>query len=675
MPSLRQQIIEESARAFAAYDSGNKYVASGRQAAADKAVEGVVGFNHIGVAWTTVGRSAIDWSGQHRTHQEWRAQLNRFFFLTPLSGAYKETGDAKYAEAARDFIADWLRANPTVADWKMQPYDDTLNLAIRVQQWLGSLSQFLAGEIFDDALVEQMIESVNAQLAYLMENLKPEGNWRIGQADSLMTAGLILAFDPRSARWIEAGVRILNEAVMRQVLSDGVHIERNPDYHTWMTVIFEKYWSLGKNRPELGLAVTTDVVARMHDYFLACRKPNGQLNGLHDSNGRAVAKRAENWSQTRANFRMRAGLSDELPPTSQFFPQAGQACLRDGWGEDATYLAFDASTWGGTHCHLSRNAVQLHAHGRSVLIDPGTLTYETSDPMMAYGKSTRAHNTVTLNGWNQATTNPQRTRHLALPGYDLVESQYVGGYWPMTYHWWIVDGYGKGMFGEHHRSMLWIHGRAVVVLDHVTHTATAGNKPSIESTWQFSAGKVRLLDDNAGAVSEFPDGNAMLLFPLQAPGSNVRIYEGAREPLRGWLQGESGFVPAPQVCVAAPEVDAWATHLATVIVPFAGPVAPQVSARFVANTTRPAGDPPGFLELMWADGSTDRVYWTRRLELSMGVRPDRSGTNLRTDAALLHLRHDCNQRLLGGLVVDGSYVEPYSPKARNSLQSFTLDAQ
>ena len=35
-----------------------------------------------------VGLSDIDWSGGHINHQEWRAQLNRFFMLGPLASAY-----------------------------------------------------------------------------------------------------------------------------------------------------------------------------------------------------------------------------------------------------------------------------------------------------------------------------------------------------------------------------------------------------------------------------------------------------------------------------------------------------------------------------------------------------------------------------------------------------------
>ncbi|HVF10521.1 MAG TPA: heparinase II/III family protein, partial [Abditibacteriaceae bacterium] len=69
---------------------------------ADAAVAGDIFF--YGDQQTTIGRSNIDWSGGHHKHQEWRAQINRFYWLGLLAAMSRETGDEKYAEAARDYI-------------------------------------------------------------------------------------------------------------------------------------------------------------------------------------------------------------------------------------------------------------------------------------------------------------------------------------------------------------------------------------------------------------------------------------------------------------------------------------------------------------------------------------------------------------------------------------------
>ena len=69
---------------------------------AERALAGKVSF--YGVHLTEVGRRDIDWSAPQHRHQEWPAQLNRFMYLVPLAALYRETGEARYAEAARDYL-------------------------------------------------------------------------------------------------------------------------------------------------------------------------------------------------------------------------------------------------------------------------------------------------------------------------------------------------------------------------------------------------------------------------------------------------------------------------------------------------------------------------------------------------------------------------------------------
>ena len=55
-----------------------------------------------------VGRRGIDWTGGHLLHQEWPTQMGRFFLLGPLMRAYRQAPDTALAEAARDYIDDWI---------------------------------------------------------------------------------------------------------------------------------------------------------------------------------------------------------------------------------------------------------------------------------------------------------------------------------------------------------------------------------------------------------------------------------------------------------------------------------------------------------------------------------------------------------------------------------------
>ncbi len=632
-------------------DSASKFITPDGDVAR-RAVAGEIGFRHIGVKFTPVGRRDIDWSGLHHPHQEWPAQLNRFFQLGALAAEYRRTGDEQYAQAAADYIHDWLRVHPTRAGWQVAPYDNTLNLSIRVICWLSSLPELAASPLFDDAMLAAMFDSVSAQLEFLSGNLTVFGNWRIAQADSLLLAGVVMDGAPAAAAWRQQAVDVLNDAFHRQVLPDGAHVERTPGYHDWMCRVFEGYWRLGRAMPKLGLAMQAAAIARMHDYSLATRRPTGGLNAMHDCGGALTGERPADWADARGAFLREAGLDDALPPTSQFFPDAGQALLRDSWDPTATYLTFDATPWGGGHCHLSRNAVQLHAFGRTLLVDPGTLTYEASDPMMAHGKSTRAHNTVNLNGWNQCTNDP-KTRFFAGEGYDLVASLYDGGYWPGRYEWHWPQGFGPGIWAEHHRAMLWVKGRFVVVLDDVYNNALADNKPALEINWQFGPGELQVDLAARRAVTTHDDANVLLMTALAPPEMAAAVHAGEMDPPAGWLSGEGGYQPAPQLRLRSPRHETWQTDIATVLVPFAGKACPQVTAEGRAT----GSGTPGRVTLRWADGSTDTILWTRRLESAIGT-----AEGITTDASLVHIHRSAAGKLLAAMALDATHLRPLSRK-------------
>jgi len=655
--TLHDTIISQGQTLVVAFGGEQNALVSTRRDVADHAVDGEILFEFLGERFVPVGRKEIDWQAPQHAHQEWVAQLNRFFQWPPLALAYAETGEERYAEAARDYLVAWMAAHPTQVGWAPAPYDNTLNLAIRVQQWALALPRLLASPTFDDVLLVELLASIDAQCGYLCDHLTPASNWRIAQADALLTCGVAFPDQAGAARWRALGVCILNDAYHRQILPDGVHTERNPAYHWWMTDVFERYWQLGRAIPALGLCLQTEVISRMHDYCLATTRPNGASCALHDDVGRRTGPYDDRVAAARARFRRSAGLPETMPSTAQFFPEAGQVFIRDGWTPDATYVTFDASTWGGGHCHLGRNAVQLHAGGRTLLPDPGYLTYDARDPMMPYGKSTRAHNNLTINGWNQSEANPEGTRCLACAGYHLAASRYIGGYWPGRYEWHYPDGHGAGVFGLHHRLLLWLPSGVIVVVDHLTtEMATA---PAVEVNWQLAEGAVAV--DGNRAITQHPDANLLLLFAALPPGVEISVHAGERDPLRGWLPGDGGYVPAPQVCVSGvlPAPD---TRFTTVLLPFAGIQPPDLTATV---TTLTGG--AEVLRLLWTDDSVDEVVHTPCLLRAIDRYAD-----LDTDAALVHRHFTPQGSMNHGLVVDGSYCAPYVTVRRMRSEAFGI---
>jgi hypothetical protein len=104
---------------------------------------------------------------------------------------------------------------------------------------------------------------------------------------------------------------------------------------------------------------------------------------------------------------------------NHFYPESGHFIFRkavepcnaekrfDGFtGVRETYLHFDAAPLGflsiAAHAHADALSFILHVDGMPVIVDPGTFTYHTHKDLRRYFVSTLAHNTVCVNGKNQA---------------------------------------------------------------------------------------------------------------------------------------------------------------------------------------------------------------------------------------------------------------------------------
>ncbi len=610
---------------------------------ADHAVEGDVCRRPDG-SWVRIDFDRVDWDGlESGNPQELAMVMRRFYMLFPLISAYRATGDERYPRVARRYIEAFLRDHPYSGDWKPGPGDGDTQYDIRAGVWLTALAGFSRSPSFDDAFAGRIVEAVCVSLRYLAGHIRPNRNIRILHGKTLLLGGLRLAALPEAAGWLAQGREILNDAVRRQILPDGAHMEATPGYHEGMLKSVRKLWALAHAMPELGLQVPTERVAAMYDYLLAATRPDGDVISLHDSRYVGVSELEGPVRESRAAFRRAAGLPGDLPPACAGFPHAGQAFLRDDWTAESAYLTFDAASSRSFHWHPCRNSVTFFAHGRPLLVDPG---YPFETPQFPrYGHRTAHHNTVNFNGWNQCAS-PAEFRMEAAPGYALVEGLYGGGYWPDQ-----GGGHGEGIFGEHHRALLWIRGRFGVVLDHVHHTSGAGRKPSVEACWQFAEGPVTCDPRTGRVVTRHKHGNLLLAFPVTLPGAKLTVHEGERDPMRGWLPVEWGgaCVPAPLVRMTVPALDLWHGDMATLLIPYAGAEPPATrmsgSAPDTAIDTRRAGH----VRMEAADGTSDLLVWTRRLahaiERQHGVR---------TDGSLVHLRLDARGAVTGGLLVDGT---------------------
>ena len=600
-----------------------------------------------------VGLEDMDWSGGHVHHQEWTAQLNRFFWLQHVGVVYRETGDEELPAIARKIIEDWIDQHDLDPGSPLPLGDNTLNLSIRLGQfgrsgWWGTLPDLADSPHYDEEFVREMLASTREQLDYLSENLTPVGNWRISQLNCLLFCSLVL---PDMDDFRPLAVRHLNEAFHRQIEEDGSHEEHTPSYHGWMCRLFTILWHLSRTRPDLGLQLDSERVVRMWDYALCSKTPDGGSCALHDSSawepGEGTARLEDKRKEVlrEAEIDLSPDMGPEKNP-SRWFPDAGQLFLRDGWNADATFLTFDATRWGMSHCHLSRLGVGLYSGGRMLLCDPGIFSYEMSDPFAAYGKSTPAHNTVNVRGMNQSEANPDTYRvHLGETA-AIIGSRYEGGYWSGRYTWGWKEGKGEGIFGAHDRILLWLPGRCALVFDVIY---SDGDGEQYAAHWQCPPGPLSLDRERLRAWTDSGDSNVMVQCLQNSGEVDISVHEGERDPLLGWLpQGRGGrdYLPAPLVAMEG-RASTPGDELVTLLLPFQGEGRPDVEIEILPR--RP-GEAWGF-RFGWPDRSETLVAVTPALSTQI----DRIGP-LSTDAsaAVLDL---VNGDVARCLILDGMRLE------------------
>ena len=582
------------------------------QAMADAAVAGDILFYRREPI--RVGRRNIDWSGAHKNHQEWRAQLNRFFQLEPLMWLWRRTGEPEYAAAARDYIEDWLDAHePYDPAGPCAPGDSTLNMSVRLGNtqhhgWLAVLPGFADAPAFDEAFAERMVEAVRWQIDWLAANPSRHYNWRIANLDCLLTQALFLPDRLGAHRAFAA--EGLNVAFGAQILPDGAHVERSAGYNNWMCRVFLTYWRLARRRPELGLRFEDAKIARMDAYRLHLTRPNGASCRFNDASARldtdeAAAARLQALHDGHEAVLAEAGLA-EPPGRLAVFGDAGHVFYRTGWDVDATWWAFDAGGWGGGHSHLSRLSLELHNGRRTTVPDPGIFDYEMSNPFGPAGKGTPAHSTMTVGLRNQANVDARLLRAAELPGAVVAWGQYAGSYWPGQMGWGFRQGRGAGAFGVHDRLLVWLADRALLVLDCLLYE---GPEPA-HLHWLVNAERVEADDDGLGVTTREEDGNVRVrACPLGGGQAAGRIARGEKEPYLGWLApGHRDIHPAPLLQVrldpAAEGGPARAAECATVLTPFTGPAGPDFTIEAEDDT------PARRVTIRWAGGDVDDVYYT-----------------------------------------------------------------
>jgi hypothetical protein len=560
----------------------------------------------------TLGET-IQWNEDPFNYDQWAIALNRHTHWLTLGQAYAGTHDEKYA---REFVAQllsWTEAVPIYIGprWIEGPFFEagksplTLDAGIRMgQSWFPAYYYFRNSPSFDVNAQIAMLSSFLDHAVYLMDetHYHETSNWGTMEANGLLHLGLMLPEFRDAAMWRDTAARRLTDQLTAQVYPDGAQIELTPGYHGVtlgnMLGALRLARRVGYTMPE-GFEAGLE---RMFEYYVRIATPDLRTPALNDSGAEGVQR----WLQQghdlfpqRSDFLYLAtGGAEGQPPeyTSCALGYAGWRIMRTGWGRDDSYLLFDAGPYGAGHQHEDKLHIIVYANGKLLLTDPGNYSYDASD-WRRYVLSTRAHNTVLVDGLEQCRARVRETwvakEPLADPWFTSPDFDYAEGVY--------ADGYGpqNDRTVTHTRRVLFVKPLYWIVVDALT---PSDDKPhSYDAPFHLdveSAG----IDEASRAVIGKNGDVGLAIVPLATAGLTVQIVKGQTEPtVQGWLptgrHNELRPIPTP----VYHKEGAGECVMAYALVPLKGNEAlPRVE---------PLTTPDGVLAavLAWPDGSRHYV--------------------------------------------------------------------
>ena len=360
-------------------------------------------------------------AGDHKNIWE----INRHQHLVLLAQCHLFSGEKRYLEEIVRELESWLAQNPFQRgiNWA-----SALEVGFRALSWIWIYH--LTGDRFENAFRRRFLEELYRHGLHLEVNLSyyfSPNTHLLGEAVALHALGRLFPQWPGAKRWEETGARVVANELDRQVFADGCHFELSTYYHVYALDMF-LFHAILRGLDERSRARLT----RMAEFLDAVMGVSGVLPLIGDDDGgrlfhpygarngfgratlatcaeflgrpewireeRDRDEQAAWWLKSDGPARVARGAAE-----SKRFADCGLVVMADG---DVQLIA-DAGPFGpgsAGHSHADTLSVVLRIGAEEILVDPGTYTYVGDPEWRERFRGTPAHNTVCVDGQDQAAS-------------------------------------------------------------------------------------------------------------------------------------------------------------------------------------------------------------------------------------------------------------------------------
>ncbi len=381
------------------------------------------------IPWFKIDFLDFNQVGDHKITWE----LNRHQHLVTLAKAWLLTAESKYTDEVFAQWYSWQRANPYPlgANWA-----SSLEVGFRSLSWIW-IDQLLANKPdrpvnFVDDLRHALALNGRHMERYLSTYFSPNTHL-LGEAVALFFIGTLYPQIPSAERWKRTGWKIILKEASRQVRPDGIYFEQSLYYHVY-ALDFLLHARCLAFRNDIEVPPEFDVVLCKMLNFLQAMAQAGSPDGFGDDDGGRLFDSARNHSEHMADplavgaalfvdssIRVGGGLTEEaiwligeraLGAADDSKSCRVESCHFSDGGiyivaseSLAQQMVIDAGPQGTGHAghgHADALSIRFSFGGRRWLTDPGTGCYICPGGDRNEFRGTRAHNTLTVDGLDQA---------------------------------------------------------------------------------------------------------------------------------------------------------------------------------------------------------------------------------------------------------------------------------
>ena len=316
----------------------------------------------------------------------------------------------------KNCILKWIHENPFLYG---PHYISAMECGLRIPLFLYCLKVL---DNLSDCEFQLILDTLYHHSWWISNRLSlysSRGNHTVGEAFGLVFGGAVFRCTTEGRKWLAKGHEILKKELKHQIGKDGGPAEQSLNYHRF---VLDLYWiaiDFLKKNFLYDCEEFKERLIKAELFITAFKDARGGLPSIGDSDdGNVIAPGISPYRTHPNNNRQKI----------QTFCKSGYTIFND----KNVVLTFDHGPLGMAplynHGHADALSITLSVAGQKILVDPGTYRYNGEPEFRKYFKSTRAHNTITVDGQDQAI---QESGFIWSHAYnsELIRNENLNGVW------------------------------------------------------------------------------------------------------------------------------------------------------------------------------------------------------------------------------------------------------